>query len=317
MGRDRDAAGPGLTVQARGLTARFKDRVALEGFDLDVAPGEIVGLLGPNGAGKTSALRLLCTGRAPSAGSLKLFGRDPRSALSQTRRCLGIAGDEPVHIGALSGWENALGFAMAAGLSSSDAKARVTEALDAFGLAPDRHRPVAEYSLGMQRRLLLAEALAHLPDLILLDEPTSGLDQQGRALLATVLAERAARGAAIVLATHDLRAAEQLCHRVLLLSGGRVVLHGKPADLVAALGGATRYEFTLRGARVPEVQVEGVEITLASAEKLVALGRNGGSPLPALCEAVQRSGAAIDTVMVRRPDLRDVYLRATGQEPDA
>jgi ABC-2 type transport system ATP-binding protein len=306
-----------LIVQARGLSARYRDRVALEAFDLDVAPGEIIGLLGPNGAGKTSALRLLCTGRAPSSGSLSIFGGDPRRNLAATRRCIGIAGDQPVHIGALSGWENALGFAMAAGLSRMDARARVTEALDAFGLTRDFHRPVAEYSLGMQRRLLLAEALAHQPDLILLDEPTSGLDQQGRDLLAAALTERAAKGTAVVMATHDLREAERLCHRVLLLREGRVVLQGRPADLVAALGGATRYEFTLRAARAPDVAVDGVEITLASAEKLVALGTNGGSPLPALCEAVQRSGAAIDAIVVRRPDLRDVYLRATGQEAEA
>ena len=302
MGRDGDAARPELIVRARGLTARYRERVALDGLDLDVAPGETIGILGPNGAGKTTALRLL------------------RVAAAHLR--LGIAGDDLIHIDALTGFENALGFAMAAGLPRTEAARRVTTLLGTFSLAADAHRPVAEYSQGMRRRLLLLEALAHDPALIILDEPTSGLDPEGRAVLSTVLKQRTAAGAAVVLATNDLGAAERLCDRVLFLSAGRPVLEGRPAELIARLGGATRFEFTIEADRAPQVRVVGAEIVLATPQKLVAHARNGvrgsgfggASPLPALCEAILADGAAIEAVAVRRPDLGDVYLQATGQE---
>ncbi len=317
MGRDGDAARAELTVRARGLAARFKGRggrLALDGFDLDVAPGEIVGLLGPNGAGKTTALRLLSTGRRPSAGSLSILGLDPSRPRRAIRRRTGIAGDEPVHVAALTGWENALGFAMAAGLSRAEGEQRVGALLDRFGLSPDAHRPVSEYSLGMRRKLLLLEALVHEPALLILDEPTAGLDVQARALLADVLKERARAGAAVVLATNDLAEAERLCDRVVFLHAGRAVLEGPPAVLIARLGGKTRFEFTLVAAMAPDIRVSGVEIALATAGKLVAHATNGSSPLPALCEAIQRAGAAIVAVAVRRPGLDDVFLKATGQE---
>jgi ABC-2 type transport system ATP-binding protein len=238
MGRDRDAARADLTVSARGLRAQYGDRVALDGFDLDLAPGEIVGLLGPNGAGKTSALRLLATGRRPAAGSITIHGLDPqrgRGARRQIRRRSGIAGDEPIHIDALTGWENAVGLTMAAGLTRADAVSRVASLLETFALTAEAHRPVSQYSMGMRRRLLLVEALAHDPALLLLDEPTAGLDPEGRIVLADVLASRARHGAAIVLATHDVQGMERLCHRVMFLLAGRTVLEGRPAELLANL----------------------------------------------------------------------------------
>ncbi len=315
MGRDGDAARAELTVRARGLSARFRGRVALDGFDLDVAPGEIVGLLGPNGAGKTTALRLLCTGRRPDAGTLCLFGPPvPRSPGSTIRRRIGIAGDEPVHVAALTGWENALGFAMTAGVARAEAERRVGALLDRFGLAPDAHRPVSEYSLGMRRKLLLLESLVHEPALLILDEPTAGLDVEARALLAGTLRERGRAGVAVVLATNDLGEAERLCDRVVFLHEGRPVLEGRPAELIARLGGRTRFEFALAADRAPDLRVDGVEIALATAVKVVAHATNGSSPLPALCEAIQRAGARIESVVVRRPGLDDVFLKATGRE---
>jgi len=313
MGRDGDAARPELTVRARGLAARFGPRVALEGFDLDLAPGDIVGLLGPNGAGKTTALRLLTTGRRPSAGELLLFGTSARRHAGTLRR-IGIAGDEPVHFEALTGWENAFGFALASGLRRLDAARRVESLFETFGLADDAHRPVSDYSLGMRRKLLLAEALAPIPQLIVLDEPTGGLDQAARATLVEVLRHRAGAGAAVVLATHDLQSAAVLCDRVLFLRAGRTVSQGAPADLIAALGHATRFEFSLTAERPPAIDLRDVVVDLVTATRLVAHSAAGSAVLPTLCEAILRSGAVITSVLVRRPDLADVYLKATGEE---
>ncbi len=306
-----------MTVRARGLELRHGGRIVLTGLDLDVAAGDIVGLLGPNGAGKTSALRLLATGRRPAAGTLVILEHDARRPTAALRRRIGVAGDEPVHVDAMTGWENAVCFARAAGLSRDVAAARVRGLLDRFALGGDAHRPVAEYSLGMRRRLLLVEALAHAPALLVLDEPTTSLDLEGRAILTAVLRERAGSGAGVVLATNDLGFAEGMCDRVVFLRDGRPVLEGRPRDLIARLGGDTTFEFTLAAPAPPEVRCDGVEIALATADRLVARSVAGSAPLPALCEAILRAGAAIVSVTVRRPDLRDVVLRATGEVPAA
>jgi len=236
MGRDGRAAGPELTVRGRALAVRYGRRVALEAFDLDVAPGEVVGVLGPNGAGKTSLLRLLATGRRPAAGTLALLGHDAARPTAALRRQIGVAGDDAVHADALTGRENAVLFARAVGLARAEAERAADALLERFRLAADAHRPVGEYSSGMRRRLLLAQALAHAPRLVVLDEPTTGLDPEGRDALREVLDERARAGAAIVCASNDVVEAERMCGRVVFLRAGRKVLEGAPRDLIAALG---------------------------------------------------------------------------------
>jgi ABC-type multidrug transport system ATPase subunit len=250
---------PVLAVQGRALEARYGGRTALAALDVDVAAGEIVGVLGPNGAGKTTLLRLLATGRRPASGTLALLGHDARRPTAALRRQIGVAGDDTVHADALTGRENAVLFARAAGLSRADADRAASDLLERFSLASDANRPVAEYSLGMRRRLLLVEALAHAPGLLVLDELTIGLDPEGRETLRGVLRERAGQGAAVVCASNDVAEVEQLCDRVLFLRAGRKVLEGEPGELIARLG-------------------------------------------------------AREVVAVRRPDLGDVFLRATGEE---
>jgi ABC-2 type transport system ATP-binding protein len=246
---------------------RYGARQALSGLDLEVGFGEVVGILGPNGAGKTSLLRLLCTGRLPSGGTLVILGHpvSPSSrSLVSLRRQIGIAGDEAVHTDALTGQENLEFFAQLGGLERAAAQARGRAILSRFGLDSDADRPVAHYSLGMRRKLLLAQALVHDPRLIILDEPTTGLDKAGRDALRSMLRERAASGAAIVLASNDPLEPQRVCDRVIFLHKGRVILAGKPDELIARLG-------------------------------------------------------ASEPVEIRRPDLADVFLAATGAElvPDS
>lgn len=212
---------------------RYGSHEALGGVDLDVAAGEVVGILGPNGAGKTSLLRLLCGGRSPTSGSI---------TIPTSRADIGIAGDESIHLDALSGLENALIFAELGGLTRASARSRVCALLARFGLDADADRAVSDYSFGMRRKLLLLEALAHEPRLLVLDEPTTGLDQQGRDALHQVLRERVAAGAAAVLASNDPIEPQRLCDRVLFLHRGRIVLEGSPADLIERFGGEERLE---------------------------------------------------------------------------
>jgi len=157
MGRSGPPDRAELTVEARAVGLRYGARAALQDLDLAVAPGDRVGILGRNGAGKSSLLRLLATGRRPTSGMLTLLGHDARRPTAALRRRIGWAGDEPVHVDALSGRENATLFARAAGLG--DAAPRVDELLRRFQLADDADRPVTEYSFGMRRKLLLVEAL--------------------------------------------------------------------------------------------------------------------------------------------------------------
>jgi ABC-2 type transport system ATP-binding protein len=236
MGPVGRADRPELAVRARGIEARYGERRALTAFDLDVAAHEIVGVLGPNGAGKTSLLRLIATGKRCAAGTLALLGHDARRPTTSLRRMIGVAGDEAVHVDALTGRENLALFARAAGMLPAAAARAAAAMLERFHLAADADRPVAEYSLGMRRRLLLAEALAHQPRLLVLDEPTTGLDPGGREALREVLQERAAAGAAVVCASNDVAEIERLAGRVVFLRGGRKVLEGGPRDLIAALG---------------------------------------------------------------------------------
>lgn len=314
MGSGAQPARPTLAVQGRGLGLRYGARVALADLDLDVAPGQIVGILGPNGAGKSSLLRMLGTGVRPTSGSLQLLGQAANNQLPALRRRIGIVPDDSVHADPLTGRENALLFARAAGLAPADAERRTRALLSALFSEGDADRPVAQYSLGMRRRLVIAQALAHDPALLVLDEPTTGLDLPGRELLRTLLRAHAARGAAVVIASNDVADVERMCERVLFLKGGRKVLEGEPAALIATVGGSTRFELRLRAARAPELLVDGVSIASATAERLIAHSHDGSSPLPALCAAVLASGAAIEAVEVHRPDLSDVFLRATGEE---
>jgi len=320
MGSLGRADRPELAVSGRGLEARYRGRVALQGVDLDVATGAIVGVLGPNGAGKSSLLRLLATGRKPTAGTLELLGHavfpsatshQPSTAL---RRRIGVVPDESILVDPLTARDNAVLFARASGLSRSDARQRTDALLARFQLEADAGRPAAEFSLGMRRRLVLVQALAHDPALLVMDEPATGLDPAGRGILRDILRERAGQGVTAVLASNDVAEVERVCDRVVFLRAGQKVLEGVPAALIAQHGGTTRFTLTLRADRPVAVRVDGLTIAAATAERLVAHSANGSSPLPGLCEAVLNAGAAIESVDVRRPDLSDVFLKATGEE---
>jgi ABC-type multidrug transport system ATPase subunit len=273
-------------------------------------------VLGPNGAGKSTLLRVLATARPPSAGELRLLGRSALPPDPALRRHIGYAGDTPVHIDALSGRENALLFARAAGLDPGRASEAVGRLLDRLGLAEDADRPAGGYSHGMRRKLLLAEALAHEPAIVLLDEPTLGLDPPSRDALAALLRERADAGATVVLATHDTRLAESLCDRVLLLHQGSVAAEGTPTELIRRLAPTTRVVVELRNPpRVPPT-LEGARTAAATRDRLVVEAGAGTAVLPALCEALLAAGAEIASIRVREPGLAEAFLTLTGSDLD-
>ena len=313
---------PPLAVSA--LTHVYRSgRTALAGLDLEVEPGERVAVLGPNGSGKTTLLGVLAGLVRPTGGDARVLGHDPASRDPSFRRRLAVALDRPAPWTTLTGRENALLIARARGLGPAEARERVDRLLARFQLEDAADTAVADYSLGMKRRLHLAEALTGDPEVILLDEPTLGLDPAGAQALAGELAERAGRGAAALLATNDVAGAPGLARRIVFLEGGRVVADGEPEALLATLGGRTRIQVTLdpAGARASQVlswlvPPEGVS---ARGEDLTLLAESerGSEPLPELIEGLQRAGARVLALRVREPDLGDVFRKLTGRKLDA
>ncbi|MBI4408811.1 MAG: ABC transporter ATP-binding protein [Gemmatimonadetes bacterium] len=286
----------------------------IHGLDLRVGPGEVIGLLGPNGAGKSTLLRVLATALTPTGGTLRLFGEDARRPTPSLRRRIGFAADAPVHRNALSGYRNALFFARAAGLQRSAAAAAVGELCARVRLESVAHKPVGEYSHGMRRKLLLIEALAHAPPLVLLDEPTLGLDPPSWEAVRETLRMRAAAGAAVVLATQDTTEARRLCTRVLFLHHGRCVLDGPPDALIQASGLRTRLEIRTAGRPMPSLDLEGADIVYHATDQLSIRTAHGAAILPKLCWSLIQAGVKIRSIDILDPDLRDVFYHATGVE---
>jgi ABC-2 type transport system ATP-binding protein len=309
-------------VEARGVSYHHRDRrssrtapAGIDAFELDVGAGEIVGVIGPNGAGKSTLLRVLATILPPQHGTLRLLGDAAAPARRTLRRRIGYAGDDAVHFHALDGYTNALAFACAAGMERAAAAVAVRSLLARFDLETRGTTPVRTYSHGMRRKLLLVEALAHAPELVLLDEPTLGLDEHARTALLEVLRQRAADGTAVVMATNELDTAAALCTRVVFLLDGRVALQGEPAGLLRTVAHRTVISVALHGQAHSAPRFNGPgRVQLGDDHASLELHTPADSSvLPAFCAALIEQQVDIRSITVRGADLRDVFLHVTGE----
>jgi heme exporter protein A len=207
-------------VETRGLGRRFAGITAVQDLDLTVTPGEAVAVLGPNGAGKTTLLRLLATLLRPSAGSLRLFDRPLRDGGAEARRRIGFLSHQSFLYPDLTPTQNLEFYARMFGVRA--AAARVAELIEQVGLIGWAHRPVRTLSRGLEQRCALARAVLHEPQLLLLDEPFTGLDVHAAAILADMLRQAHARGTTLLMTTHDLARAFELCTRAVILARGRL-----------------------------------------------------------------------------------------------
>jgi lipooligosaccharide transport system ATP-binding protein len=299
-------------IRARGLVKRFSDFVAVDGIDLDVFKGEAFGFLGPNGAGKSSTMRMIGCVSPPSGGDLTILGMDPRRDGPAIRGRLGVCPQEDSLDQELTTGENLTTYARYFGIPRRVARQRAAELLEFVQLRERAGSKVEPLSGGMKRRLSIARALINEPDIVMLDEPTTGLDPQARHLVWERLFQLKQRGVTLVLTTHYMDEAEQLCDRLVVMDGGRIVAEGSPRELIETH--ATREVVELRF---------GTEPLAPYGEKLAGLGErlevlpdrillytdDGDATVP----AVYARNLTPSGVLVRRAGLEDVFLHLTGR----
>ena len=299
-------------IHARALVKRFGDFVAVDGIDLDVEPGEAFGFLGPNGAGKSSTMRMIGCVSAPTAGTLRILGMDPHRDGPAIRSRLGVVPQQDTLDLELTVRENLHIYGRYFGLSRAVTRERATELLDFVQLLDRAEDKVEPLSGGMKRRLTIARSLINRPDVLLLDEPTTGLDPQARHVVWDRLFRLKQQGVTLVLTTHYMDEAEQLCDRLVVMDKGKIAAEGSPRELIAKYSSRDVVEV-----RFPVGENE------AAADKLTGLGdrlellpdrvliyANDGD---GCVETVHARGVDPVSMLVRRSTLEDVFLRLTGR----
>lgn len=299
-------------IRARGLVKQFGEFRAVDGIDVDVWPGEAFGFLGPNGAGKSSTMRMVGCVSPPSGGELSILGLDPRRDGPAIRARLGVCPQEDNLDPELTARENLTTYARYFGIARATARRRADELLEFVQLAERAGSKVDALSGGMKRRLTIARSLVNEPDIVLLDEPTTGLDPQARHLVWERLFRLKQRGTTLVLTTHYMDEAEQLCDRLVVMDGGRIVAEGSPRALIERH--ATREVVELRfGAAALEAypgKLEGIGERLELLPDRILLYADDGD---AAAAAVYARNLSPSGVLVRRASLEDVFLHLTGR----
>ncbi len=300
-------------VFARDLTKRFGDFVAVNGIDFQVQPGESFGFLGPNGAGKTSTMRMIACASPVSGGTLKVIGMDPRSHAREIKARLGVVPQIDNLDTELTVRENLEMYARYFDIPGDVARERAKELLQFVQLDDRAGDQVEPLSGGMKRRLTIARSLINEPDLIILDEPTTGLDPQARHLLWERLYQLKRRGATLLITTHYMDEAEQLCDRLVVMDKARIVAEGSPRELIDRYSSREVLELRLADAvrATLDGRLEGVGDRLEELpDRLLVYADDAERAL----EEIARRQVPIDGTLVRRSSLEDVFLRLTGRE---
>jgi ABC-2 type transport system ATP-binding protein len=304
-------------IEADGLVKSYGDVRALDGLSLAVPAGTIFGLLGPNGAGKSTTVRILSTLSRPDAGTARVAGHDVLDEPAAVRRAIGCVGQRSGVDGDATGVENLRLQGQIHGLRGGDLAARVDELLERFGLSEAGGRFVRTYSGGMQRRLDIAMALVHRPQILFLDEPTTGLDPEVRAELWREIERLTREGLSILLTTHYLEEADRLASELAIVDRGRVVAGGPPERLKAELRGDSIHvelAFAANGAaRAALEPLPAIRELVVEGTSLRARADSGARAVPAVLGALEAGGIDVASVTVSRPSLDDVYLRHAGR----
>ncbi|MEV1288808.1 ABC transporter ATP-binding protein [Micromonospora sp. NPDC049679] len=299
-------------IHARGLRKRFGDFTAVDGIDVDVPRGEAFGFLGPNGAGKSSTMRMVACVSPPTGGTLRILGMDPLRDGPAIRARLGVCPQLDNLDPELTVRENLTTYARYFGIPRRVARQRADELLDFVQLADRSGSKVEPLSGGMKRRLTIARALVNQPELVLLDEPTTGLDPQARHLVWERLFRLKQQGVTLVLTTHYMDEAEQLCDRLVVMDAGRIAAEGSPRDLITRY--STREVVELRFPTDSQQDFAGKLTGLGERievlpDRILLYADDGDAALA----QVQLRGLEPTSVLVRRSSLEDVFLHLTGR----
>ena len=296
-------------IEARDLTKRYGEFVAVDGIDFSVERGETFGFLGPNGAGKSSTMRMIGAVSPASGGTLHVLGRDPERDGPEIRSRLGVVPQDDNLDLELDVGENLHVYGRFFGLPRDEIRRRTDELLEFVHLADRRDSRVDSLSGGMKRRLTIARALINEPELMLLDEPTTGLDPQARHALWDRLYRLKQRGVTLVLTTHYMDEAEQLCDRLVVMDRAKIVAEGSPRELIERY--VEREVVELRtGTDGDAPSLDGIGGHVEVLQDRIVIGTDDGD---GLVDRVHALGLHPETVLVRRATLEDVFLRLTGR----
>ncbi|HSG79797.1 MAG TPA: ABC transporter ATP-binding protein [Acidimicrobiia bacterium] len=299
-------------VEARGLVKRFGDFTAVDGIDFDVRPGEAFGFLGPNGAGKSSTMRMIGAVSPPSEGSISVLGMDPVADGPKIRARLGVVPQDDNLDQELSVYENLLIYGRYFGLPKKVVDERIDELLAFAQLEERRTSRVEPLSGGMKRRLIIARGLVNQPDLLLLDEPTTGLDPQARHLLWDRLYRLKLEGVTLIITTHYMDEAEQLCDRLVIMDRGKIVAEGSPRELIEAHSTKEVLELRFPVGEQAEAlpRLDGLGTRVEELPDRVLVYTDDADVTAA---TVYDRGLHPEGVVSRRSSLEDVFLRLTGR----
>ncbi|MFI1091161.1 ATP-binding cassette domain-containing protein [Streptomyces sp. NPDC020917] len=312
-------------VEVRGLVKHYGQTKALDGVDLEVRQGTVLGVLGPNGAGKTTLVRVLSTLVQPDAGTARVAGYDVLTQPRQLRRVIGLTGQYASVDEKLSGRENLYMIGRLLDLSRKDAWGRADDLLERFSLTEAAKRPAMQYSGGMRRRLDLAASMIGRPAVLYLDEPTTGLDPRTRNEVWEEVQRMVADGATVLLTTQYMEEAEQLAHELTVIDRGRVIANGKVAELKSRVGGRTLQirptdpeQAGPMAAAIGEAGLDGIAgATADPAEGLVSVPILTDEQLTAVVGLVAARGFGIAHIDTHLPSLDEVFLAITGKPADS
>jgi ABC-2 type transport system ATP-binding protein len=310
---------PDTSVHARGLVKRFGDVTALDGLDLDVPGGTVLGLLGPNGAGKTTAVSILTTLVRPDAGTATVAGVDVVGNPAEVRARIGLSGQYAAVDEHLTAAENLEMIGCLYGMGRKEARRRGLALLEQFRLLDAAHRPLKTFSGGMRRRTDLAGALVADPPVLFLDEPTTGLDPRSRGELWDAIRDRVARGTTVLLTTQYLEEADQLADEIVVIDHGTAIARGTAEQLKRRVGGE-HLDVRVRAVDVPAA--EAVLSAVATGPMRVhhddgevsAPVSHGVDALRTVLREIEDRGVEILDIGLRRPTLDDVFMELTGRE---
>jgi lipooligosaccharide transport system ATP-binding protein len=303
---------PDALIRARALTKRFGTFTAVDAIDFEVAPAESFGFLGPNGAGKTSTMRMIACVSPVSDGTLRILGLDPATDGARIRGRLGVVPQQDTLDTELSVRDNLVIYGRYFGLTRAEAGRRAADLLDFAQLSERANDKVEPLSGGMKRRLTIARALINEPSILLLDEPTTGLDPQARHLLWERLYRLKQRGVTLVLTTHYMDEAEQLCDRLVVMDKARIVAEGSPRQLIErwSTREVTELRFPIGVQETLGAELDGLGERVERLPDRVLVYSDDGE---AAAVAAHHRGLQPETVLVRRSSLEDVFLRLTGR----